>query len=63
MLRLYRGSASGLRSQVHVAQLSGITKQAVNDMQLRMKQHYERTTGGRAAFEKVSGKGPGPRKS
>jgi len=58
MLRLYRGSASGLRSQVHLANAAGVTKQAVSDMQLRMKQHYQRATGGRALFEKVSGKGP-----
>jgi hypothetical protein len=62
MLRLYKGSASGLRSQVHLAQVSGVTKQAVNDMSLRMKQFYHRSTGGRAQFENVSGKGPRPRK-
>jgi hypothetical protein len=63
MLRLYKGAASGLRSQVHLAQVTGVTKQAVNDMQLRMKQHYHRKTGGRAQFENVSGKGPRPRKT
>lgn len=58
MLRLYQGGASGIRSQVHLAELSGVTKQAVNDMELRMVQHYRRSTGGRAQFEGVRGKGP-----
>jgi hypothetical protein len=63
MLRLYRGGASGLRSQVHLAAAAGVTKQAVSDMQLRMKQHYHRRTGGRAQFAGVSGKGPQPKRT
>ena len=41
-----------------LAHRAGVTKQAVSDMQLRMKQQYQRATGGRAQFAVVSGKGP-----
>lgn len=58
MLRVYKGSASGLGRQEDVAALTGVSKAAVSDMERRMAGHYRGQTGGRGQFEKVKGKPP-----